>query len=281
MSARDRLREIQEKLGAGAKKSLGQNFLVSDLVIERIIRAVQDFKPKALIEVGPGPGALTDLLRQMNLPLQVIELDRNFAAHWRDQGLTVHEVDALQFDWPSIYADLSAKGAGEPIVFVSNLPYQISSSIVIERSLEESGVAAMVLMFQKEVAQRIRGAAKTDAYGLLSVIAQTFWKIETVTEAGPRDFDPPPRVASRVLAFSRLEVDFKRRDRFLTFVKAAFAQRRKLLKSNLAGLAAQKKIPEQNLVGWLTGMGFKETVRAEELKPAQFVELYHRFGFEE
>jgi 16S rRNA (adenine1518-N6/adenine1519-N6)-dimethyltransferase len=275
VSARERLRQVQEQLGVAAKKSLGQNFLVSDIVIERIIAAVRATEPEALIEIGPGPGALTYFLRQMNLPLQLIELDHLIAAYWRDQGLSVLEEDALKIQWRDLYAP------GKKTVLVSNLPYQISSSIVIERSLEEAGVADMVLMFQKEVAQRIRASAQSEAYGLLSVIAQTFWKIETVSEAGPKDFDPAPRVASRVLAFHRREAPLRRRQSFLNFVKASFAQRRKLLKSNLSDLCHQKKLSAENLVGWLQEMGFKETARAEELSPAQFVQLYKKFGFEE
>lgn len=271
--SKERLKRAQEAMGIAAKKSLGQNFLVSDTVIDRIIAQVKAFEPEALIEVGPGPGALTDLLLQMNLPLQLIELDHAIAAYWREKGLPVIEEDALRLDWKQFYN-------GKKVVFVSNLPYQISSSIVIERSLESEGVAHMVLMFQKEVAQKIRGTVDSDHYGLLSVIAQTFWKMETVTEAGPRDFDPPPRVASRVLSFTRLDSEVKDRKAFLTFAKIAFAQRRKILKKNLAGILPQKKVTEEQLVGWLTEMGFKETARAEELNPAQFVRLYKKFGFE-
>lgn len=275
MSARDRLNSVQEQLGISSKKSLGQNFLVSDVVIDRIIEAVKNFKPEALIEVGPGPGALTYFLRQMNLPLQLIELDREMAQYWREQELPVIEEDALRIDWAQFH-DRTKK-----TTFVSNLPYQISSSIVIERSIENEGPENMVLMFQKEVAQRIRAAAQSDAYGLLSVIAQTFWKVETVTDAGPRDFDPPPRVASRVLAFTRREVPFKRRKSFLNFVKAGFAQRRKLLKKNLKDLCHQKNVVEADLIKWIQELGFKETARAEELSPEQFVKLYLKFGFEE
>lgn len=272
--ASDRLREVLEKIGIAAKRSLGQNFLVSDVVIERIINQVKEFQPEALIEVGPGPGALTHFLRQMNKPLLLIELDRVIAQFWRDEGLEVLEEDALRLDWTKLYKP------EQRTVFVSNLPYQISSSIVIERSLENQGVAAMVLMFQKEVAQRIRAPAKNEHYGLLSVIAQVFWKTEIVTEAGPRDFNPPPRVASRVLSFERLPSEVTERKLFLQFVKAAFAQRRKLLKSNLSGLLFQKKITEEQFVQWLAELGFKETARAEELSPAQFVSLYKKFGFE-
>lgn len=273
-NSRERLQRAQEAMGIAAKKSLGQNFLVSDTVIERIINQVKAFEPEALIEVGPGPGALTDLLRELNLPLQLIELDHAIAAYWRDKGMPVIEEDALRLDWKQFYT-------GKRVVFVSNLPYQISSSIVVERSLENEGVAAMVLMFQKEVAQKIRGTVGAELYGLLSVFAQTFWKIETVTEAGPRDFQPPPRVASRVLSFERIESEVKNRKAFLGFVKSAFAQRRKLLKKNLSGILSQKKLTEEQLIGWLSELGFKETARAEELSPAQFVKLYKHFGFEE
>lgn len=272
-TARERLKEALAILEVTAKKSLGQNFLVSDVVIQRIIDQVKDFKPEALLEVGPGPGALTYFLKQMNLPLQLIELDHVIAAYWREQGLPVIEQDALQMDWQQFYSD-------KKLVFVSNLPYQISSSIVIERSLEAQGPEHMVLMFQKEVAQRIRGLARDDHYGLLSVIAQTFWKISMVTEAGARDFSPAPKVQSRVLAFTRLPSEVKNRKAFLTFVKCAFAQRRKLLKKNLTGLLNQRKLTEEQLIGWLAELGFKETARAEELSPVQFVKLYQKFGFE-
>ncbi|QDK36670.1 16S rRNA (adenine(1518)-N(6)/adenine(1519)-N(6))-dimethyltransferase RsmA [Bdellovibrio sp. NC01] len=275
-TARERLQEALEILGVTAKKSLGQNFLVSDVVIGRIIDQVKEFAPEYMVEVGPGPGALTFFLKQMNVPLQLIELDHVIAEHWRGQGLPVIEEDALRLDWEQFYT----AAAGKKLVFVSNLPYQISSSIVIERSLEDHGVEHMVLMFQKEVAQRIRAVASDDHYGLLSVIAQVFWKISMVTEAGARDFSPPPKVQSRVLAFTRIVPEVKNRKAFLTFVKNAFAQRRKLLKKNLAGLLSQKKLTDEQLIGWLAELGFKETARAEELSPVQFVKLYQKFGFE-
>jgi 16S rRNA (adenine1518-N6/adenine1519-N6)-dimethyltransferase len=273
-TARERLHEVQEALGIAAKRSLGQNFLISDLVIERIIKKAQEFNPDILIEVGPGPGALTYFLRQFKSEFAVIELDRILARYWRDQGLTVTEADALQLNWQTFYTRPGKK------VLVSNLPYQISSSIVIDRSMDTGGLDHMVLMFQKEVAQRIASKCRTENYGMLSVIAQTFWKTETVTEAGPRDFDPAPRVASRVLAFTRKQTSIKKPRLYLTFVKTAFAQRRKLLKKNISSLCQQKGITDVQLVAWLIGMGFKETARAEELSAEQFVELYQRFGFE-
>lgn len=273
-TARERLHEVQEALGIEAKRSLGQNFLVSDHVIEKIITKTKDFHPAMLVEIGPGPGALTYFLRSMDVPFTVIELDRVLSEYWRGQGLNVVEGDALRLDWKTFFAVEGKK------VLVSNLPYQISSSIVIDRSLDIDGFDHMVLMFQKEVAQRIAAKAKTENYGMLTVIAQTFWKTETVTEAGPRDFDPAPRVASRVLAFSRRDLVLRNPKTFLTFVKVAFAQRRKLLKKNISSLCQQKGIAEEQLISWLIELGFKETARAEELTPEDFVKLYQKFGYD-
>lgn len=266
MSARDRLLAVLEETGLIAKKSLGQNFLVSDVVIGRIHQAALATEAARFIEIGPGPGALTAGLRDTKKPLTLIELDRTMAAYWRSKGLEVIEDDALHVDW----RPLLTPGA----VLVSNLPYQISSSIVIDRSLDENGLAHMVLMFQKEVAQRIRALPSTENYGLLSVIAQNFWTMELVSEAGPRDFDPPPRVASRVLAFHRKADVVADRRGFLKFVKAAFAQRRKLLRSNLAGWLHDHRASPEKLLAKLAEFGLKETARAEELSPARFRELY-------
>lgn len=268
MTARQRLEIALQELGIQAKRSLGQNFLVSDHVIEKIIEAVKAAGPDVLVEVGPGPGALTYFLRQMEKPLTLIELDREVAAYWRAQGLTVLEEDALRVDWKQFLVD------GKKLVFVSNLPYQISSSIVIDRSMDDQGADHMVLMFQKEVAQRIRAKPSSEDYGLLSVISQVFWETRNVVDAGPRDFDPAPRVSSRVVEFARRPQPVANRQDFLFLVKEAFKQRRKLMRSNLAGLLNQKKVSQEELNRWLVDHKFKETARAEELSPAQFVELY-------
>lgn len=267
MTARERLAVVLEKTGAAAKRSLGQNFLVSDLVIERIHGAVSDLEPLSLIEVGPGAGALTDGLLARGLPLRLVELDSGFAAYWRERGAEVLEADALRIDWDKLVP-------GPRCVLVSNLPYQISSSLVIDRCLGRE-VAGMVLMFQKEVAQRLRASASTEDYGMLSVIAQTFWKIDVVTEAGPRDFSPAPRVASRVLVFRPVAGEpVGDRQRFLSFVKAAFSQRRKLLRKNLSGWMGPRGLDEAIFMDKIASFGLKETARAEELSPARFVELY-------
>lgn len=265
--ARERLRVRKEFLGVEAKKSLGQNFLVSDHVIQKILQSVAAFGAASLVEVGPGLGALTDGLRAMPGNLTLIELDSVLARYWREQGAHVIEADALRWDW-----DLSA--LPRPCVFVSNLPYQISSSIVIERCLDPDPVDGMILMFQKEVAQRLRATPKDDAYGFLSVMAQTFWKTEMLLEASSHDFDPPPKVASRVVVFRPRGGPLPHRRKYLRFLKACFLQPRKLLVSNIAaGLHFPKEEAQKRLVG----LGLDPKVRGDQLPLEKFLELFRLF----
>lgn len=267
-----RLMQVLEQVSSGPKKSLGQNFLISDVVIGRIVSAAKQFTFDRLIEIGPGPGSLTYFLKDLSSDFHVIELDRDWSAYWKNQGLNVIEADALRIDWQKLIQ--------KKTLLVSNLPYQISSSIVIDRCLDTPSVMGMVLMFQKEVAQKIRGEPSTDNYGFLTVMAQSFWNISFVSEAGPRDFFPPPKVASRVLCFTQkpkeqIPVDPQQ---FLQFVKQAFMQRRKTLRSNWEGYLNQKN-PEmwQILIEQIKTWGFQDKLRAEELSPDQFCLLYKTF----
>jgi len=256
--AKDRLQKRMQELSHYTKKALGQNFLVSDVVIARIIQAVEDEKPEKLLEIGPGLGALTDLLIEKFGRYQLIELDSSLVKFWQSQEMPVIEADALQVDWSKIDYD----------VLVSNLPYQISSSIVIERCIDENPPRAMILMFQKEVAQRIRARHNTDEYGLLTVIAQEFWDITTVSEAGPRDFNPAPKVASRVLKFKRKESPITDKKAYLSFVKTCFKQRRRILKSNLESAL------HAPFLAWVEKQKLSEKVRTEELSIVQIRDLF-------
>lgn len=250
-----------ESLGLSPKKSLGQNFLVSKLAIEKIVTAVRAHGPQTLFEVGPGLGSLTDGLTALTCPLTLLELDRSFAEYWRQKNFNVIEGDALKWDWNRVEKP-------DQTVLVSNLPYQISSSIVIDRSIQEKPLKGMVLMFQKEVAERIVAKPRSEAYGLLSVIAQNFWTIQFVLEAGPKDFYPPPRVASRVLSFSkRTDWEGSRKD-FLKVVKAGFAQRRKILISNLKVLGGNAI--DEKLRPFFEQLHLSPQVRAEELSIDQW-----------
>lgn len=255
----ERLRE----LGIRPNKKLGQNFLVNVDVCKRIVDAAVKENPSKLIEVGPGLGALTEFLVDDKAPLTLIELDRTFVEYWQNRNINVLHQDALKLDWATLENP-------ENTCLVSNLPYQISSSLVIDRSVEPFNVSRMVLMFQKEVGQRMIAKHKTEDYGLLTVIAQAFWKISLLMDVGPKDFYPAPQVASRVLVFERLNPDIAVPQKFLTMVKAAFAQRRKFMVSNLGQVHPKDKVNAA-----LAKLNIKETVRAEELTVQQFIDLYN------
>jgi len=247
-----------EKMGLQPKKAFGQNFLTNAQVIGKILAAVRDHEFTDLIEIGPGLGAITEPMLNVGLKPRLIEFDPDLVKHWQSQNVgEVIAGDALQINWNEL-------GLKESSLLVSNLPYQISTNIVIDRCLGPRQIKWMVLMFQKEVAQRLIAVPSTKEYGMLSVMAQLHFKIRKVADASPRDFFPAPKIASRVLHFERKDgVDLG--VPFLKFVKRAFALRRKFLLKNLTGSVDKATLQR---------LGLKETVRAEELAPAQFVDLF-------
>lgn len=259
-----RIKSLLDQFGRGSKRSLGQNFLVNSGKIEEIIRYVKETAHGDVIEIGPGLGALTLRLIGEFPHIQLIELDTQFAEYWRAQKATVINEDALRVDWES----LQLKKA----LLVSNLPYQISSRIVVDRSIHPYGLENMVLMFQKEVAQRLIARPSTEDYGLLSVIAQTYWQLETLAELGPNDFFPPPKVASRVVTFQRKpQAPIHDGEGYLRFVKQGFSHRRKFLRNNIGNLCSGESLNRVML-----DMGLNEKVRPEELSWSQYCDLFKK-----
>lgn len=260
MSLKDITNQRMQALGIVPKRSLGQNFLISESVVSKIIAAVES-RPGPLVEIGPGLGALTDRLRALSRDYRAIELDQKFAEFWRSQGVQVLEQDALKVEWKEIF--------GEGGVLVSNLPYQISARLVVDLSFEPFKPQSMILMFQKEVAERCMAQPRSADYGLLSVVSQLFWKLDRVTSAGTHDFFPAPNVTSRVLSFDKRNDGPVHEKGLLNFVKQAFGMRRKFLTNNLEPLYSRQRV-----VLALERLGHSAKARAEELGPNQILELY-------
>lgn len=271
LSQKEKILNRLQELDAAAKRSLGQNFLIDENIIHKIVDKAHDFKPSHIVEVGPGLGSLTEYLKAPQVTL--IELDKKFAKHWSEQGFEVIEADALKWDW--------SKFKEQDFVLVSNLPYQISARLVVEISLS-GGPKAMVLMFQKEVADRIMSPAGSKDYGYLSVIAQSFWKVGRLCHVSPHCFHPRPNVDSSVLVFHALEQNlhqatdpsieaahFKNPLAFADLVKNSFMQRRKKLIPKL-----KKRHPNVLWVEEFQKLGFNDNVRAEELSVADFHRLF-------
>lgn len=244
-------------LNQQAKKSLGQNFLIEQNIVNAITDVVKKNETLKWVEIGPGLGSLTDDLKPH--VVQVVELDSAFAEFWRGQGLNVTEIDALKFKWSDVE---------RPMGLVSNLPYQISSRIVVEMS-ENSIPELMVLMFQKEVADRMISKKMQSSYGFLSVIAQTFWDIKKVVFVSPNCFSPRPKVDSQVLQFTAKESQIQNRKKFIEFVKGCFLERRKKISNKAKKLNLLNEFKE-----FFQLNGLSLDMRAEELTPENFEQLF-------
>ncbi|RME37620.1 MAG: 16S rRNA (adenine(1518)-N(6)/adenine(1519)-N(6))-dimethyltransferase RsmA [Deltaproteobacteria bacterium] len=250
------------------RKRFGQNFLRDQAVIARIFAAADIGSGDCVLEIGPGTGALTRGLLQRAHKVVIMELDRDLVAFWRQdpaENLEVLAGDALTIDWNRL-APLA------PLKLVANLPYNISSQILFRIIENRRLFSRLVLMFQKEVGDRLLAEPGTRHYGILSVCAQLWFNIRRVCHVPPQAFRPAPKVDSTVLLFEplgspRVEVqDFELFDRL---VRGAFRQRRKTLRNSLmgAGFAAE------HIDAALAAAGIDPTRRGETLTLDEFSQL--------
>jgi len=247
-----------------ARKRFGQHFLVDRSVIDAIVDEVDPQPGEALIEIGPGLGALTAPLLSRASALTVIELDRDLAARLRvREGLTVIEADVLKVDFAALAAQ-----AGSKLRIVGNLPYNISTPVLFHLLGVASVVRDQHFMLQKEVVERMAASPGGKDYGRLSVMLQWRYRIDAVLEVPPTAFEPPPRVDSAVVRMLPLtaEAGATVQPALLGEVVAvAFSQRRKLLRHTLG-----RWLDERGFAG-----GFDVQRRAEEVPVAEYVALAH------
>jgi 16S rRNA (adenine1518-N6/adenine1519-N6)-dimethyltransferase len=246
--------------GHRARKRFGQHFLTDESVIGRIVAAVAPRHGEAVVEIGPGLGALTGPLRALCGALTVVELDRDLAARLRrHDGLTVVEADALTVD----FADLADR-AGRKLRLVGNLPYNMSTPLLFHLARYAANVQDQHFMLQKEVALRIAAPPGGKDYGRLSVMLQWRYRIESQFVVPAEAFDPVPRVESAFLRMEPLPPDpAVDAARLHELVAVSFSQRRKLLRHTLGQ--------------WFDRQGvdaaFDLQRRAEEVPVAEYVAL--------
>ena len=244
------------------RKRFGQHFLTDAGIVDSIVAAINPRPADILVEIGPGLGALTlPLLARLN-HLTVIELDRDLVAHWRAHPkaahLTIHEGDALAFDFGTLGTDLR---------LVGNLPYNISTPLLFHLATFAAQIRDAHFMLQKEVVARMVAEPATADYGRLSVMLQYRFHMDALLAVPPEAFDPPPKVDSSVVRLiPKLPAERHALDeaRLETVVAQAFSQRRKMLRSTLKGM-----IPESTLVK----LDIDPTRRAETLTLEEFVGL--------
>ncbi len=225
-------KKLLDALGANALKSFSQNFLTSPHWAEKLSGEVLNSGAAAIWEIGPGLGALTDLLvKQTKVPLQVFEIDRKLSARLREiyPDLALVEGDFLKTSPDELPAELV------PLAILSNLPFHISSAIVFRIVDWGAAVKVAVLTFQKEFAERIKAKVGDDAYSGLSVNVQYHFEVESLGILPKGAFYPEPGVQSEALKLTPRQVPKEVAARFRAFVRLAFTRPRRKLGGNLRG----------------------------------------------
>jgi 16S rRNA (adenine1518-N6/adenine1519-N6)-dimethyltransferase len=247
------------------KKRFGQNFLRDQHVLDRIVAAADLQDDDRILEIGPGQGALTGRLLATGLPLIAIEIDRDLgtALQARDEkNLHVLIGDVLRLDWSDLLPS-------PPYKLIANLPYNISSQILFKVLENRQAFRRLVLMFQKEVGDRLLAQEGSRNYGILSVLMQTWFSIERVVKVPPKAFSPPPKVDSLVLCFKPLavpRVTLHNEEVYRKVVRGAFAQRRKTLRNSLLGTGWSA----ETIDPCFTAIGLDPVRRGETLQIEEF-----------
>jgi len=257
------------------KPKLGQHFLVSEDLAARVVDTLGDASQSTVLEIGPGRGILTSMLAKRTRRLIAVELDRVLAAQLRlkfgmDRNVEVIEADVLAIDFDSLFGPkpgLSRPGIElkpQPVKVVGNLPYYITSDILLRLFQFSKYFDTIVIMVQREVADRIAAKPGGRDYGMLSATAQLYARVEKLFTLPPGAFVPPPKVHSTVL---RLTIDPQQEklgvagDGFIDFLRLSFGQKRKTLWNNL-----KTKYERSELKRALAEAKVKPTARAETLK---------------
>ena len=265
------------------KPKLGQHFLVDKPAARRIAEALGDLSQSTMLEIGPGRGALTSLLARRARRLIAIELDRVLAAQLRMNlalapNVEIIEGDILAVDFDTIFGP--KPGSTRPginhqperVKVVGNLPYFITSDILLRLFEYRKYFETILLMVQREVADRLAALPGKSEYGLLSATAQLYTRIDKLFTLPPEAFSPPPKVHSTVVRLTldpRLESLHVPEADFIAFLKLSFGQKRKTLWNNL-----KEKYPPELLRAGLEKAGVKPNVRAEALSLEKTAALY-------
>lgn len=256
-----------------ADKSLGQHFLRDQNIIQQICADFKD-QAEAIVEIGPGPGILTEHLAALGLPFHVIEMDTRFGVYL-DQFINSSQVtmgDALQIHLSAFFKEKGLEG--KKIWLVSNLPYNIASPLLIN-FLQAPEIKYMTLMFQKEVADKVFPFATTKNFmSSLLVLTQAYFECDLLVKVPPGAFAPPPKVDSAVLTMVRRDEPLVPLTEFRTFEKflrQMFSQKRKQIGGVLKSYYLPEKIKES-----FESLGIPLTLRAEALSFAQSLDLYRK-----
>lgn len=265
-------KEIMDTYDAFTKKGYGQNFIIEPAVVEKIARAAVQDPDELVFEIGPGIGALTQCLCERSPHVIAYEIDPRMPEVLKQEiGEEVQVVlqDFLEVDVDQIIR--THRQNQQKVVFVSNLPYYITTPILFKLFEANEPIERIVVMMQKEVGQRFLAKENEKEYNALSVIWQYQCDVKKVMDVSRHVFWPRPRVDSVVLAFTfHHRYHVKEKDVFFAMVKACFAQRRKTLLNNLQAFAGNK----EQALAWIENAGLSAAMRAQQCTLDDFIHLY-------
>ena len=274
--------EIIQKYEFMFQKKFGQNFLIDTHVLEKIISAAGITKNDCVLEIGPGIGTMTQYLAENAGHVVAVEIDRNLIPILKEtladyDNVTVINEDILRVDIKALAEEYNG---GKPIKVVANLPYYITTPIIM--GLFESGVPIdnITVMVQKEVADRMKEGPGSKDYGALSLAVQYYAEPEIVANVPPNCFIPRPNVGSAVIRLTRhkeMPVEVKAPALMFKIIRASFNQRRKTLQNGL-GNAPELPYTKEQIAAAIAEMGLTPTIRGEALSLAQFAQLSDILG---
>ncbi|SIS62253.1 16S rRNA (adenine(1518)-N(6)/adenine(1519)-N(6))-dimethyltransferase RsmA [Salimicrobium flavidum] len=280
-----RTKEILAKAGFSFKKSLGQNFLVDVNILKNMLHHAGITEDTAAIEIGPGIGALTEQLAIHAHSVTALEIDQRLVPILKKElgsyeNVTVLNEDVLKADMERIVHEL--KNRSKEVRVVANLPYYITTPILMKLLMDRLPFQSITVMIQKEVAERMSASPNTKSYGSLSIAVQYYTEASIPMIVPKSVFVPQPNVDSAVLHLERREkppVDVKNEDFFFEIVRASFKQRRKTLMNNL-GSFFKGSLEKPEIREVLEGIGIDPGRRGESLTMEEFATLANAFTYQ-
>ncbi len=267
------------------QKKYGQNFLIDANILQKIVDAAQITKEDYIVEIGPGIGTMTQYLAESAGGVAAVEIDKNLIPILKEtlseyDNVSIMNEDILKMDIKRLAEE---KNSGRPVKVVANLPYYITTPIIMGLFESHAPVSDITIMVQEEVAERMQTGPGTKDYGALSLAVQYYAKPETVLKVSASCFMPRPNVGSAVIRLTRFgepPVKADDEEKLFSVIRAAFNQRRKTLANALANASAIKcaggvavRVTRQQVCDALERMGLAQTIRGEALSLAQFAEF--------
>ncbi|MBB1094684.1 16S rRNA (adenine(1518)-N(6)/adenine(1519)-N(6))-dimethyltransferase RsmA [Limosilactobacillus agrestis] len=281
IGSRTRTRAIMEKYGIRTKKSFGQNFLTDLNVLKNIVEAAEITANDNVIEIGPGIGALTEQLAQAAGEVLALEIDQDLIPVLKEvlspyDNVKVINQDVLQANLPALIKQ-EFKDPSRPIKVVANLPYYITSPILMNLLASPVEWATICVMMQKEVAQRLTAKPGTKQYGALTLAIEYQMRAKIAFDVSRKVFVPAPNVDSAIVVLTPrtepLPVQPFDKQKLFGFIRGCFAHRRKSLWNNLQSVIGKDPAVKEKITTVLTQLGISPQIRPEKLTLEQFVEL--------